>query len=209
MTNYESAIKRPFQDVKKLIIGCFLNIIPLVNLISTGYILKAAKNTLNKKNELPEWEDWGNLFITGLTAAIIGLIYALPGLIVIFAAVGSIVFGMIMGPAGALDVASIIASGGVLFVIALIWIIVAAFIAPMAVIRYVDKGEFSAAFAFGEIIKKIFTGEYVGAWLIMIIYGLIVTAVLSMVPIAGPAIAGFVTAISSTTVFAEVYTGKK
>ena len=208
MTDYGLAIKRPFQDVKKLIIGCFLSIIPLVNLIATGYVLKAAKNTLNKKNELPEWEGWSNLFISGLSAAVIGLIYALPGLIVLFAGVGTLIFGIFMGTVAATEMASVIASGGVLFIIALLLLLVAAFIAPMAIIRYVDKGEFSAAFAFGEITKKIFTGEYVGAWLIMMVYGLIVAAVLSLVPIAGPAIAGFVTSVSCMTVFAEVYSEK-
>lgn len=209
MTDYGMAIKRPFQDVKKLIIGCFLNIIPIVNLIATGYVLKAAKSTLNKKNELPEWEDWGNLFMTGLSAAVIGLIYALPGLIVLFAGVGTLMFGIIMGNVAATDMTSMIASSGGLLVIALLLVLVAAFIAPMAIVRYADKGEFSAAFAFGEITKKVFTGSYVGAWLVMMVYGLVVMVVLSMVPIAGPAIAGFVTSLSSITVFSEVYAGKK
>jgi len=77
----------------------------------------------------------------------------------------------------------------------------------MAIIRYVDKGEFSAAFAFGEITKKIFTGEYVGAWLIMLIYGLIVASVLSSCN-SRTAIGGFIIAVSSTTVFAQVYAEK-
>ena len=209
MADYGMAIKRPFQDIKKLIIGCLLNIIPLVNLISTGYVLKAAKNTLNKKNDLPEWEEWGNLFITGLVAAVIGFIYALPGLIVLFAGVGSLIFGILMGTVAATDMASVVASGGGLLIIALLLVLVAAFISPMAIIRYVDKGELSAAFAFGEINKKIFTGEYVMSWLIMIIYGLVVLADLSLVPIAGPAIAGFIISVSSMTVFAEVYSEKR
>ena len=208
MADYGMAIKRPFQDVKKLIIGCFLNIIPIVNLIATGYVLKAAKNTLNKKNELPEWEDWSNLFISGLSAAVVGLIYALPGLVVLFAGVGTLISGIIMGTVAATDMASVIASGGGILIVALLLLLVAAFIAPMAIIRYVDKGEFSAAFAFGEITKKVFTGAYIGAWLIMMVYGLIVVSVLSLVPIAGPAIGGFIIAISSTTVFAQVYAEK-
>ena len=209
MADYGVAIKRPFQDVKKLIIGSFLNIIPIVNLIATGYVLQAAKNTMNKKNELPEWEDWVNLFITGISAAAIGLIYALPGLIALFIGIGSLIFGIFMGSVSATDAASIIAAGGIPIVIALILMLAAAFIAPMAIMRFVDKGEFSAAFAFGEVTQKAFTGSYAGAWLIMLVYGIVVMAVLSFVPIAGPAVAGFITSMSSTTVFAEVYAEKR
>ena len=61
--DYGAAISRPFEDIKKLIIGCLLNIIPIVNFLAMGYVFDAAKMTLGKKKGLPEWDNWGDLFM--------------------------------------------------------------------------------------------------------------------------------------------------
>ncbi len=202
MVEYEKAIKRPFQDIKKLLIGAILNIIPIVNLIASGYIMKAAKGTMKKKNDLPEWEDWGNLFVTGLIVAVIGFIYMIPGLAAFLLSLGVVLFSTVPEAA---TISSIVAAGGISLILALILIPLAMLIMPMAIMRYLDKGNFSAAFGFGDILKKVFTGKYIVAWIIMLVYSIVVVGISMIIPIVGPAIGSFIAGVTSMTVFAEVY----
>lgn len=205
MVDYEKAIKRPFQDVKKLLIGSILNIIPIVNLITSGYIINSAKNTMNKKNDLPEWENWGDLFITGLVAAVISFIYFIPAGAVLLVGVGSLISGVIAGEITAANMSSIIASGGIMIIVGILLSIATMLIVPMAIMRYVDKGEFSAAFAIGDVLKKVLSRKYVVAWIVMIVYAVILGSVSFVIPVAGAAIAAYIVGLTTMTVFAEVY----
>jgi len=83
MVNYTEAIKRPFTDGKKFLIGVLLNILPIVNLLVVGYTLECAKSAMKKKYKLPEWENWGDYFVKGLLATIIGFIYMIPALMLL------------------------------------------------------------------------------------------------------------------------------
>ncbi len=206
MVEYEKAIKRPFQDVKKLLIGAILNIIPIVNLIASGYIIKAAKGTMKKKNDMPEWEDWGNLFMTGLVVAVIGFIYMIPAVGLLVVGVGSAVIGAIaVGGAAAMDMTAVLAGGGITILAGLLLLLVTMLVMPMAIIRYVDKGSFSAAFGFTDILKKVLTGKYIVAWLLVLVYSVVVFGITMWIPIVGPAIGSFIAGVTSMTVFAEVY----
>lgn len=82
MVDYGEAIKRPFSDVKKLLIGIAIQLIPIVNFMVIGYQLKCARYAMNKKYELPEWTEWKDLFINGLKVWIICIVYLLPGVII-------------------------------------------------------------------------------------------------------------------------------
>jgi hypothetical protein len=60
------SIKYPTTDndwIKKVVIGGILGMIPIVNFIVQGYYLKILKGSIENKSGMPEWEDWGNLFI--------------------------------------------------------------------------------------------------------------------------------------------------
>lgn len=100
MVKYAEAIKRPFSDWKKLGIGGLMYLIPLVNIITGlfayGYGLLCAKTAKEKK--LPEWKNWGDLFVKGLLAAIIGIIYFIPAAIVGALVGGTAVYKLALAP---------------------------------------------------------------------------------------------------------------
>ena len=81
MVNYNIAFKRHFTDIKKLIIGLIIGIIPIVNFIATGYHLECAKTAMNKKFKLPDWKNFGKLFVNGFLASVITFIYLLPAIL--------------------------------------------------------------------------------------------------------------------------------
>ena len=81
------AFQFQFQDkdwIKKILIGGVMFLIPIFGwLVIVGYAVQTAKNVKNgQESPLPEWEDWGGRFITGLMAFLTILIYAIPGIVV-------------------------------------------------------------------------------------------------------------------------------
>lgn len=64
-------LKRPFEDVGKLIVGSVLGVIPIVNITLAGYGLDIYKDT----SKLPDFEF--RQFILGLKITLIGFIYGL------------------------------------------------------------------------------------------------------------------------------------
>jgi len=86
IANIENAFKFVFKDknwIIKVLIGAALSIIPIVNFIVFGYVLKILKDAKEgKEGLLPEWGDWNALFKDGVTVFIISLVY------------GAIIFGL-------------------------------------------------------------------------------------------------------------------
>ncbi len=208
MVEYFKSIKLPFSDFNKLAIGAVLYMIPLVNLITgmfaTGYILETGKNAMKKKFTMPGWHHWGKLFVNGLLAAIIALIYLIPAMILMFIGLGS---RIITG-----------AESGIITSIVVVGIIIGAFtfyILPNSLMQFVYHEHFSAAFELKEIFKKSFTGKYLGAWIIAVLYTLIFTiigsaisSILEFTIILPFIISGFVqfaVGITMLTIIAQAY----
>lgn len=216
MSDYIEAFKRPFQNAWKLVIGIILAIIPIVNLVAFGYGLRCASTILNKKKDynLPEWNNFWDLFIKGLSAAVISFIYAIPAMLVII----TIFFRAIVTFMTIENLFSdptelflyIIAQNAVLGILAIILILFAAIFAPLAILNYVKHGKFSAAFKFGEIVKKI-GGKYIFALIIVGVYSAVLSGVLNYIisaPIIVTGITNFVAIyVTGYTLFAEAYKG--
>lgn len=206
---YVDAIKRPFQDLKKLIIGIIITIIPIVNFISTGYILECIKLTLKKSNKMPEWKDWGRLFIKGLGVVVISIIYSIPVFIVLILTLGTAFLTGLFTYKVNHMVAMItaITTAGLGLILTIIVFIIMFLLSSVAVIRYAEKGRFGAAFELSDIAKKAFTGHYFAAWLIAIVYAFIVIAILSLIPIVW-LIAFFIVSVTMWTIMADAYRKK-
>jgi len=201
MVNYKRAVMRPFTDFKKLIIGLILNIIPIINFFASGYQMMCAKTALKKHYRLPEWRNWGDLFIKGLIMFIIGIIYLVPAIIVGFAVGGVALISSMIGVTGSYSVVDVGAGA----IVTMILFILAIYLLPVALLSYINKEDFSAAFRLREVFRKAFRNDYLIAWFIMFIYTLILTVILGMIPRVGATFAQFIGGVTSLTVFAEIY----
>ncbi len=225
MVNFGEAIKRPFQDFKKLGIGALMYMIPIVNIVtiffSSGYGLECAKTGMKKKYKMPEWDDWGNLWIKGFLSFLIGLVYSIP--LIIIAAI-------ILGPILSSNLSALISSnpqaivsalgavGSALIIVALIGLLTI-YIIPIAIMLFVDKGKFSDAFELGIVFKKAFTSKYFSAWIILMIYSFAVsmvaellsaiTTITVILPLIIIGFANMILIITSMTIFGEVYSELK
>jgi len=207
--NFKNAVKRPFQDTKTLIIGMIIMLIPIVNFtVGAGYFLECARTSLKKDNKLPEFKDWKNLFMKGMGAFVISLVYAIPIFIVLLLTIGST---LLTGGVSALfndgGIAALnaLATLGMGMVVTVVVALIISILSSAAMIRYAEKGNLGAAFEFVAIAKKAFTGEYIAAWLLAMVYTLLVVFVFSLLPFVGAMVAAFITGVTMYTLLAEAY----
>ncbi|MFH1210692.1 MAG: DUF4013 domain-containing protein [archaeon] len=222
MVDYNAALKKPFLDVKNLIIGILLSILPIINWFAMGYILECTGLTKRKVSldRSPDWTGWGSLFAKGFFSFVIGLVYMIPALIVLFFAIISVVFNIIQqigfqNLVGDNPEQIIMQNwdkiwpvlGAVLpyIIIMVVLLILAAYVIPMAIMNYIANDRLGKAFAFGEVFRKAFNGKYFVAWILAMVISAIVGLVLGFIPwIGGPA-GSFIGGVISYTILGQVY----
>ena len=111
-----------------------------------GYSVEITRRVIRgNPDELPEWDDWGRFFGDGLKVWVIGIVYALPIIIVsICLAVPS---GLLAEEAEGLSAVMSVCIGCLSF----LWAVVMSVTLPAAIAFYVDNEDLGAAFRFGEI----------------------------------------------------------
>ena len=177
--NITNSIQYPLQDWLKILILMVISIIPIVNFMSGGYYIRIIKSTLAGVDEVPEFDDLGELFIDGIKMIIAYIVYMIVPLVLVIIGV------LFLAPAGATTSYSVATMftgiSMVFFLIAAILAFVISIIALMGIanMAYYDS-ELGAAFRFSEILERISTigwGNYI-IWLIVLF---LVTLVLGLV----------------------------
>ena len=232
--DYVKALKRPFSDTRKFLVGTILGMIPLVNLTVIGYTLNStglAKDNGNRDG-LPEWTNFGELFMKGLGTVAIGIIMLLPAGLILLGTFGSVItspaLSMIFGGVP-MDTWNNYAAGQMtdiqmedwfaqnwtefipvftkavpLLLLGGLLAALAFYILPAAILGWVKEDRFSAAFSW-ETIKKTMTLDYLVNWLIVGYLGGVLTSLLGWVPFLSTGITMYVSGVFSYTVFAELY----
>jgi hypothetical protein len=234
MVKYEEAIKKPFTDVVKLVIGIILSFIPIVSWVAKGFTIECSGLGKTKPSaKMPEWGNWWHLFVRGLLSDIIFLIYAIPAILVILAVVGVAisslwntyigtvippqllasvktgetspeVIGQLISQNWALAIPTLISlTPGILA--AVILLLLALYLTPMAVLNYVKNDRFGAAFDLGVVFKKALTGKYFIVWLAVVVLTAVITLILSLIPLIGPAAAVFIVGVIAYSLYGQVY----
>ncbi len=190
-----SAFTYMFQDedcIKKLLIGTAIflaatllssTVIGLVFFFPlTGYMLAIIRSVRDGQDlPLPEWDDFGDLFIKGAVAMVITVIY--NSLTILIALPIIVVVSIIIPVLGPIDLAlggiftftTLLCSGCLLLLVALVGI----FFTPIAMIRYALYETFGAAFDFEAIFE--FIKHNIGDYIIVIIVLLLATAIATFV----------------------------
>ena len=198
----QALVKFPFQDPQwksKLGIGSLIMlagfIIPIVPIFFLyGYCALIMRGIIVDRKEafLPEWDDWGKLFIDGVKIFGITLIYMLPFILLMI--VGYAVFfatAMIpaftynpdtgSNPGGFFPVIGVIIFMGT-FGVGMLLMLIISFFLPAIVTHAIATDEFSAAFRFREW-WDIFTaniGGFVIAYVILAGFWIAMSVVLQV-----------------------------
>jgi len=207
VAEYLEALKRPFTDIKKLILGMVIGIIPIINFMFSGYLLKVAKSTMNKQRDLPEWSEWSDMFVKGVLAYIIGIIYMIPvGIIALIATFTGLLTLPTLADLVPLKILTWLFGAGIAAIIMVIVIVIFALLSSVAILSFADTEKFGSAFEFKDIARKAFNGQYIGGWLITMIISLVIGFLLSWIPVLGVIIAMYVLSVFVYTSLAQIYT---
>ncbi len=80
-------IRFPIRDkdwVKKILLGCVISIVPVLNILSFCYFVECMKYGIAGRKRLPDWERWESFVREGIAAFLIALGYLLIPLILAF-----------------------------------------------------------------------------------------------------------------------------
>ncbi|RAW46237.1 hypothetical protein DQW50_05575 [Halorubrum sp. 48-1-W] len=215
----ETAVRYPAESddvVKTVLIGGLLTIfgfllVPLF--VLAGYFVRVLDRTADGDEVPPTFDDLGELTVTGVKAAVIGLVYGFVPLLV-----GGV--GVLVGIAGigAGDGEGIVAGLGVLGVLVggMVWFALAllvAYLLPAALANFARTRSVGAGFDVGTL-KPIWTSRaYALAWgtaLVVFLIGSVVAGVLNVVPVLGTiagAFVGFYFAVAGYSVIGRSWNG--
>jgi len=166
-----------------LIISCI--IFPLI----LGYIMRIFRGA----PKAPELNEWGSMFIDGIKLFIVGLIYAIPLIIVALVVFGIAIFTGIfsmtaVGQGNPAAIAGLIMTSLFGAIILAIVSIIIGLILATAIVRFARMDSFGEAFNFTAIsnhIGKIGIGSYIIALIIMFIIICIIESIIMMIPYIG------------------------
>ncbi len=208
--NFGEPFGYPLNGIKKLVLGglmmfpgVYLLLIPAI--IAGGYLIRVAGDTVSGKNELPEFDNWGNLFVKGIGSILISIIYGLLMIILLLPAILCFIFAFptpsyysysypsySYSPNMALIILAII-----FFIIAFILLIVLSIMNIMACVRYGEKENVGAAFESTEIYRnfRANTGNYIIGIILCFVVSMVVEVLmyLVLIPIlVGAAVGGVI-----------------
>lgn len=175
-----------------------LGVLVVPTILVLGYLIRVLRGTMHGDDRVPAFDEWADLFVDGLKALAITLVYGF-----IPAAVGAaVVAGGVLSFTVAAGGGSGAAAGGLGLVVVLVGSLLtlvlgllAAYITPAATAAFAETGRLSAAFAVGDLRPVLVSGTYATAWLSAVaiaVAGGLVGAALNAIPVLGFVIAGFV-----------------
>jgi Protein of unknown function (DUF4013) len=173
------SISYPSSDWGKILIlgvifiACIL-IVPIF--LVYGYLFRIIKATLAGLDELPEFDEIGDMFVDGLKIFVVSIVYAIPVWII------TAIIGLFTGPG--MNTTTSISLNPMMFwgLIAanLVAVIIALIIGLIEIIAIINMayydGELGAAFRFSEIlehISRIGWGKYIATYIIVAIIAFI------------------------------------
>jgi hypothetical protein len=115
-----------------------------------GYVMRVYRGA----SPAPEVDQWGTLFVDGLKMLVVGVIYAIPVLILWMIIYGTMILGIISGSMDGNAMASF-APNLLLLMLFYIAEFAIAIILPIAYIRFARAGSFGEAFNFSGILGTI------------------------------------------------------
>lgn len=175
-------LRFPFDDERwrnKAVIGGLLTlfgviILPLY-LPLAGYAVRIMQQTIEGESpSLPEWDDWGELFLDGLRFTIVGIVYNLPALLFLCCAYVLWAFSFpLMSQTGPEPPPEMMFATMIPFFVLMgvgtILSLPLVFLSLVAASRLVAEDSLSSAFQFGEVwrLARVGFGNYLLAIIVL------------------------------------------
>ncbi len=199
MARLESAIRYPSTREDWYIVIAIGGVLTLLSflilplILVYGYLVRLIRERLTGATEPPPFEDWTDLFVDGIQAWVIGLVYLLIPLLIVVATVGGTFLSVIMG-GETVGIGTILGMFGGLFVAGVL-ALVFWYAAAAGIVNFARTGSLAAAFAVADIKPVLLDRRYAVAWLLALVIILaagFIGAMLSAIPVIGTIIAAFI-----------------
>ena len=158
MLKVNAALLRCFRDWRRLLIGSVLAPIPGVNLIVTGYAIRAGVSFTEKPYQLPSWRPLGPLVRDGVLVLLLTLAAMVPLLII----------------TQVLIAAQNVVSGRTLWLIPFTYLVLISYVLPAIIAVYGRAGSLAAALDAPAIYYSVTTATYLKVWLAATIGALLI-----------------------------------
>ncbi|WP_276271872.1 DUF4013 domain-containing protein [Haloarcula litorea] len=163
-----------------------LSVLVVPTFFVLGYVVRALRSVLGGSEEPPVFDDWGDLFVDGLKAFAIGLVYSLIPVGSALAAllvVGTATFA-VGGDSPRTGIVVVLAAVGVALLLTLVSLALV-YVLPAAVVAWVRTDRLGAAFAPDELRPLAFSRTYATGWLVAVAIGLLANVVGGVVSATG------------------------
>lgn len=198
MSSIEDALTYPTESddwIVTVVIGGFmllLSVFLIPAFIAYGYLVRAIRSNLEGEPEPPTFGDWGELIVDGLKVFVVGIVYMIVPLIVMFVTVGGFVVGVATGSdaGAAAGIGTLLLGMLATFVLALLF----GYFAVVGIVNFAKEDRLGAAFDFGTIRAVGFDGDFAVPWLISVgvFFGVsIIVGILNIVPGLGALVGVF------------------
>ena len=165
-------------------------IVPIFLLL--GFTVRVLRSVESGEETPPTFGEWGDLFVDGLKAFAIVLVYSIVPIVVLAVTVG----GTIAAAVAAGDVSPGAVAGAFLgFAVGgLLWLL-AFYVIPAALANFASEGRLGAAFDASVLRGILLDGRYATAWLVALVFFIfasVVIGVLNAIPPVGFVVGAFV-----------------
>ncbi|MFC6961899.1 DUF4013 domain-containing protein [Halocatena marina] len=179
----ENALLYPRRDGgwRTILIGgilSFFGFLILPIFLLHGYTVRLLRSAALDVDEPPQFNDWGELFVDGLKAFAINIVYIFVPYVLVLISVGlTVLVGEAVFGGGAAVAGLSILVG----LVAMVFLLVVACTLPVALTNFAVEDRLGAAFEVKKIISAVFTREYGIAVLLSIGVGVIVVVAFTIV----------------------------
>jgi hypothetical protein len=176
------------QTVKTILVGGVLSLLGGVLLVPLlpvqGLMVRVLRAGAVETTDPPVFENWGDLFVDGLLAFVVQILYVLVPVFVLVVGSFAVGAGAVASGVGA-DPGSVDAgagaglgiAGGLVALVGVLSVLVAVYLLPAALANFAHEEEFTAAFNVRTVARAAFTGEYLVAAVLALVVALTLGAV--------------------------------
>lgn len=186
--DFGKAFTFPFEDqewIKKLGIAGGIALVSLVLtvvliglagfILLGGWMVELTRRVINRDpNPLPDWDDFGGYFSKGLQVFVVGLVYALPS-ILLSACVQLLPLAVQDGSADDTMVMAVSTVSICVGCLSFLYSIFLGLVLPAAIGRLAATGQIAPAFRFGEVIGMVRSN--IGAYVMVLIGGFLASII--------------------------------
>jgi hypothetical protein len=168
------------ENFDKLLILAVFTIIPVVNLLVLGYLVRVIRES-PMSSSLPPLNNWARMLVDGITLLVISLCYLAAGAVI------TLVLFYLGSPQLAL--------------FGMIVVFMGYFLLPIALVHAVRTGNPSSAFDIGKITTRVRTIGAIDYFLLVLaifLFPLIIMGVLALIPFLGWFIAFLIAPVMGT-----------